>query len=144
MTKVHRNNAFSFFEWALPSPETFNHEIEVWKARWQGKVITMPKNLTESLDSCDYKLFPNVYTCLYWLLIIPFNTSATEYSHSCLKIVKSKLKSNMAEDRLNTLMLLYVHKDIVLDSNKVIDICANKYPRRKRFLNAMKEKSRKM
>ena len=126
MTKEHRDNDFSFFEWALPSPETFNQEIEVWKTRWQGQVITMTQNITESLDSCDYKLFLNVYACLYLLLIIPFSTAATKHSHSCLTIVKSKLKYNMGEERLNALMLLYVHKNTVLDYNKVIDIYANR------------------
>ena len=29
MKMEHRDNAFSFFEWALPTPETFNQEIEV-------------------------------------------------------------------------------------------------------------------
>ena len=139
MTKEHSDNTLSFFELALPFPETFNQEIEVWKARWQGKVITVPQNLTESLASCDYKLFPNVYTCLYLLLIIPVSTAATECSHSCLKIVKSKLQSNMGEEKLNALMLLYVHKDIGLDYNKAIDIYANRYPRRMIFLNPMKE-----
>ena len=137
--KEHRDNAFSLFEWALTSPETFNEEIEVWKARQLGQVITMPKDLTESLDSCDYKLLPNVFTCLYLLLKIPVSTAATECSHSFLKKEKSKLQSNMGEERLNALVLLYVHKDIVLDYNKLIDIYANRYPRSMGFLNPMKE-----
>ena len=139
MTKEHRDNAFSFCEWTLPSPETFNQDIEVSKGRWPWYIITMAQNLTESLDSCDYKLFPNVYTFLYLLLIIPVSTAATECSHYCLKIVKSKLQSNMGEEKLNALMPLYVHKDTVLDYIKVIDIYAIRYPRRMRFLNPMKE-----
>ena len=80
-----------------------------------------------------------MYTYLYLLLIIPVTTAATEHSHSCLKILKSKLQFNMGEERLNALMLLYVHTDIALDYNKVIDIYVNSYPRRMRFLNPMKE-----
>ena len=72
-------------------------------------------------------------------MIIPVSTSATECSHFCLKIVKSKLQANMGEEGLNALMLLYVHKDIVLDYEKVIDIYANRFPRRMRFLNPMKD-----
>ena len=133
------HSTFSFFEWALSSPETFNQEIDIWKTRWQGQVIIMTQNLTKSLDSCDYKLFPNVYTCLHLLLIIPVSNAATEHSHSCLKIVKSKLQSNMGKERLNALVLSYVHKDIVLDYKKVIDIYTNRYARRMRFLNPAKE-----
>ena len=31
MSCVHHDNIFQFFEWALPSPQTFNQELDVWK-----------------------------------------------------------------------------------------------------------------
>ena len=48
----------------------------------------------------------------------------------------------MGEGRLNALMLLYVHKDIELDYNKIIDRYAKKYPRRMRFSNPLQDKWR--
>ena len=71
---------------------------------------------------------------------MPVSTAAVERSHSNLKIVKSKLQSRMGEGRLNALMLLYIHKDIELDYNKIIDRYAKKYPHRMRFSNPLQDK----
>ena len=86
--------------------------------------------------------FPNVYTCLHVLLVMPVSTAAAERSHSSLKIVKSKLLSRIGEGRLNALMLLYVHKDIELDYNKIIDRYTKKYPCHMRFSNPLQDKWR--
>ena len=39
-------------------------------------------------------------------------------------------RSTMGEDRFNALMLLYVHKDIELNIDAIIDSYSLKYPRR--------------
>ena len=43
----------------------------------------------------------------------------------------------MGQDRLNALLLLYVHKDIVLDYEAVIDLYASRYPRRMVLVNPL-------
>ena len=35
MTDEHRDNTFKFFEGTLPSSQTFNQELEVWRKMWQ-------------------------------------------------------------------------------------------------------------
>ena len=52
-------------------------------------------------------------------MIIPVSTATVEQSHSGLKIVKSRLQSTRGEGRLNALMLLHVHKDIILDYGRI-------------------------
>ena len=42
----------------------------------------------------------------------------------------------MSETRLNSLILLFVHKDIKLDYDKIVDIFAAKVPRRMLFTDA--------
>ena len=121
LSNVERDEVSKFFDWVLPSPATFNQEIELWKTKWKVEGIELPNSLSQTLDVCNYKLFPNVYTCLHVLLVMPVSTAAVERSHSSLKIVKSKLQSRMGEGRLNALMLLYIHKDIILDYNRIID-----------------------
>ena len=140
MSNIERDQISNFFDWVLPSPATFNQEIELWKTKWKAEGILIPNSLSQTLDVCNYKLFPNVYTCLHVLSVMPVSTAAVERSHSSLKIVKSKLQSRMGEGRLNALMLLYVHKDIELDYNKIIDRYAKKYPRRMRFSNPLQDK----
>ena len=45
----------------------------------------------------------------------------------------------MGQQRLNALMLLYIHKDIQINYPKIIDIYANRYPRRMLFKNPLVE-----
>ena len=139
LSNAIRDDIFVVYEWALPAPQTFYQEVELWKTKWRTRGIHLPQTLKDSLNSCDERLFPNIYTCLHLLMIIPVSTATVERSHSGLKIVKSKLQSTMGEGRLNALMLLYVHKDITLDYGKIIDIYANRYPHRMRFLNPMQQ-----
>ena len=138
MSSVHRDSIFQFFEWALPSPQTFNQELDVWKQMWHDVVDDAPDTLQTSLAACEQKLFPNIFLCLYLLMVVPVSTAATEHSHSGLQIVKTKLQSTMGQQRLNALMLRYIHKDIQINYPKIIDIYANRYPRRM-FKNPLAE-----
>ena len=140
MTIAEKDNVCKAFEWALPSPLTFSQEVDLWKTKWQTPGIHVPNTLAESLESCDNRLFPNIYTCLHLLMVSPVSTAVVECSHSALKIVKSKMQSTMREGRLNALMMLYVHKDIKLNYNKIIAIYANKFPCRMRFSNPLEAK----
>ena len=73
------------------------------------------------------------------LMIAPI-TSATvhvEHSSSSLRLVKSGFRSTMREDRLNALLLLFVHKDIALDYDVIIDDDAKCNQRRMTFINPL-------
>ena len=62
---------------------------------------------------------------------IPVTTATNERSFSSLKLVKTYLRSTMAEDRLTGLAHLYINKDIKLDYEKVI----NEFGRKNRRLD---------
>ena len=53
-------------------------------------------------------------------MVVPVSTAATERSHSGLQIVKTKLQSTMGQQRLNALMLLYIHKDIQINYPNIL------------------------
>ena len=55
---------------------------------------------------------------------------------SALAYIKTELRSSMSETRLNNLILHFVHEDIKLDYNKVVDIFATRVPRRMLFVDA--------
>ena len=76
------------------------------------------------------KTYPNIATTLHILFITPVTIASTERAYSALKFIKSDRWSTMGQDRPNALLLLYVHKDIVLDYEAVNDIYASHYPRR--------------
>lgn len=77
--------------------------------------------------------FPNIEILLKILATLPLTTCCSERSFSALKYVKSYLRSTMNEDRLNALASLYIHKDISLDKEKVIEIFSKKNRKLKFF-----------
>ena len=68
------------------------------------------------------EIFPSVTRVLSILL----TTAATSAS---VERVNSK--------RVNTLLLMCIHRDIFLDYDKIIDIYASKYPRRMLLINPL-------
>jgi hypothetical protein len=97
----------------------------------------VPKTATEALEACNPSLFPNVHTMLRLLLVTPTTAATVERSHSSLRFVKTAYRSNMGEDRLNALLLLFIHKDIELNYEKVVDIFARRNSRRMLLLNPL-------
>ena len=97
MTDEHRANTLQFFEWALPSPQTFNQKLGCWRKMWQKASVGVPSKLVNSLEACNQKLFPNIYTCLHLLMIIQVSTAAIECNHSCLQVVKKDSINNGPE-----------------------------------------------
>ena len=71
------------------------------------------------------------------LLITPVTSASVERSNSALRFVKNDYRSTMSEDRLNALMLLYVHKDIAIDHGAIVDAFARREPRRMTFINPL-------
>ena len=51
-------------------------------------------------------------------------------ANSALQHLRTDSRSMMAEKRLNSLLVVCIHRDIFLDYDKVINIYASKYPRR--------------
>ena len=64
------------------------------------------------------------------LLVVPVAAATVERGNSALKYVKNELRSTMGQDRLNALILLYVHKDIALDYDAIINSFVSKHPRK--------------
>lgn len=93
----------------------------------------LPTTLVECLQTTNYSSFPNVVTMLKMLLITPVTSASVERSNSALRFVKSNSRSMMGEDRLNALLLLFIHKDIQLDYGKIVDVFANRHPRKMTF-----------
>ena len=59
--------------------------------------------------------------------------------NSTLQHLGSNFWSMMGKDHLNALSLVYIHQDIFLDYNKIIDIYPSKYPRRMLLINPRSE-----
>ena len=64
------------------------------------------------------------------------NEQQKVYFNSSLRFVKNVYRSSMREERLNALLLLFIHKDIPLDYAAIVDDYAKRgNQRRMAFVN---------
>ena len=52
---------------------------------------------------------------------LPVTSSEAERSFSAMKILKNRLRSTLVDERLKGLALMYIHEDIDIDPEAVID-----------------------
>ena len=91
----------------------------------------------EELAACNKGLYTKLHTILRLLMIGPVTSATVERSNSLLHFVKSCFRRTMREDRLNALSLLFIHKDVALDYNVIIDDYAKRNKRRMKFINPL-------
>ena len=89
------------------------------------------------------EIFPNVTQCYP---NFKYSTNSSSYQcksrkiEFCFRHVKADFRSMIGEERLNALLLLYIHRDISLDFDKIIDMYASRYPKRMLLINPLSEK----
>ncbi|KAJ8682083.1 hypothetical protein QAD02_017875 [Eretmocerus hayati] len=109
-------------------------EIEIWYAKWLREGYEPTFSAVDFLQHCDEDIFPTVHTLLRILVTIPYTAASAERSFSTLKRVKSWLRSTMGESRLVGLALMNVHRDIMLDLERVLDRYASMRRHRHEFM----------
>ncbi|CAC5413021.1 unnamed protein product [Mytilus coruscus] len=132
------NDIYDYYNADMPSPETFRQEMRIWKSFWENQP-DKPESITSTLTdvrACSI-LFPNIMKVLFLLALTSVMSSSTERANSSLKLIKNDLRSTMKEDRINALFLLYVHRDIKLDYDKIIDDYAMRNPRKMVLMNPL-------
>ena len=123
-----------------PSPATFHHKIIMWKTLWKpASSAAAPDAIASLLEDkrVSRATFPNVYTLLHLLLLIPVTSATVEWTNSALKFVKTERRSRMGECRLDAVVLLFADKDIEVDLGKVLGIFMPKRARRMTLSNPL-------
>ena len=95
-------------------------ELSLWNEYFKNSE-RVPKNALELLNSCDSSLFPNIHILLRIFITIPVTTSTAERSFSTLRRLKTYLRNNMNDARLNGLAKLNIHREIQVDVEEVIN-----------------------
>ena len=72
------------------------------------------------IDNDMDRAFPNLAILYRIDLTNPISSAKAERTFSCLKLIKSFLRSSMGEERLSNLALLCIERDIKIDIDKVI------------------------
>jgi len=106
---------------------------------WGNVAQERPNTLSDTLaDSRSCRImYPNITKIIHLLLLTSVTSCTVETVNSSLRFVKSCFRGAMSEDRFNALVLLFVHKDIELDMDAVIDMYARRHPRRMILLNPL-------
>ena len=60
-----------------------------------------------------HKVYPNLYALVKICATVPITSSQCERTHCKVALVKNAIRSSMADDRLEHLVLLNVEQDIV-------------------------------
>ncbi|KAF2879797.1 hypothetical protein ILUMI_26372 [Ignelater luminosus] len=85
----------------LPHPLSLSKEISLWKELWRDREH-LPQTTAEAHQETN-EFFPNIKILLQILRTLPVSTCSVERSFSLLKLIKSYLRTTMAEDRLMNL-----------------------------------------
>jgi hypothetical protein len=131
---LHQGGPIQLDSLDCPNPSSLQQEITLWKKLWDNEA-ELPSTITATLQhqlSCP-RMYPNVTTILKLLLLAPVTAASVERSNSALKFIKSDLRSTMTSTRFNALILMFVHKDITINIDKIIDSFAQAQPRKLLF-----------
>ena len=114
--------AVELYKDIIPETDSLEVQLEMWAGKWDDvKVEDCPSTALETLDQVDPLFLPTIHALLQILATLPVTTCTAERSLSTLKYVKNYLRTTMTEDRLTGLALLYIHKDLEIDVNDVIN-----------------------
>ena len=135
MTELYKKLTNNFFD-RLPQLLELFGELE----RWRNECIDLMNKpnyinlwMNDLLTKCDPIIYPNIHYLLVFLATFSVTTSSAERALSSLKHIKTYCRSTMAENRLNGFAAAFIHKNVVIDANKILDLFVKKHPRRLNF-----------
>ena len=85
------------------------------------KEVTLISTLCDIMNtiSVSKTMLSEVFKLLRIFLTIPVTTATAERIFSTLRRLKNYLRSTMGQQRLNNMMLLHIHKDLIDDINNI-------------------------
>ena len=123
--KLSESEIFEYYQSDLSSFSSFSQEIHLRKQNWPNEKnirTTTSETLKYFITKNTKEIFPNVTRVLGILLTTTATSASVERANSALRHIKTDFRSMMGEERLNALLLVYIHRDIFLDYDKIIDI----------------------
>ena len=97
----------------------------------QKFVRAKPHNLQKTKSATSNSVSPNMFRSVHLLMLISVTSVGVERADLVIKLVKTVMRGTVPQDRLNALVLLNVHKEILLDIQSNIDKYSRKHPRRR-------------
>ena len=99
----------------------------VVQAVWQSWLAWY---LMKSLVPADPDSFPNIRILLVLACTLPVTSAETERSFSVFRLIKSHLRSQIADTRFSALTLMKIHYSKYIDFPKFADRFIKEHPKR--------------
>lgn len=103
------------------------------------KFSAVPNTVCLALSETNQDVFPNVHYLLTVLGVLPLTTCEAERTISCLRRLKTYMRSTMTQDRLTGLALMHIHRELSLhaDVDEIVQSFATEHPRRMKLYNIL-------
>ena len=123
----------------LPYPSSLESEFHCWHIKWKEYEkshgpSSLPTMLSHTVPHAS-SLFPNIRILLLILCTLPVTSCSSEKSFSGLERIKTNLRSTMSNDRLSSLSLLHLYRDIDINVSYIVYEFARRHPRRLKLSN---------
>ncbi|XP_052809147.1 zinc finger MYM-type protein 1-like [Mya arenaria] len=116
---------YEAYEPDLPKTrQEFSEEVRRWNLRWQLN-DAKPSTLLATLNKTSEAAYPCIYIILQILLTMPATSASCERSFSSMRRIKTYLRSTMTGERLSSLGVLHIHRDVEIDIIKIINAFAS-------------------
>lgn len=104
------------------SAQEFIDEFERWKIKWSKYPLNeRPRNAIATLQAQFLPFYPNITKLLVLFATLPISTASAERSFSCMKLLKTYIRSTMGQERLSGLAMMQIHREKVPQPCAVID-----------------------
>ena len=90
----------------------------------------VPDTCTAALQATQPSMWPIIHRILWLACTFPFSSCECERSISCIRRLKTYMRSTMGQQRLTALALLHTHYDMEIDFDAVVTRFLTKYPSR--------------
>jgi hypothetical protein len=102
------------------------HDVEAdfnrWQFRWQDVPDSeRPSDCLSALAACSQTFYPHIHSLLQIFASLPVSTATPERTFSAMKVLKTYLRSRLTDDNMQGLSMAYIHKDIPVNIDDVID-----------------------
>ena len=100
----------------MPNPDVIDLELKLWKRKWsevekEDRLVSLVK----AVKHCDKLKFPNVFTLIKIGCTLSVTSAECERSFSAMRRLRTWLRSTMKSDRLSSLAIMNIHRNVEVD-----------------------------
>ena len=115
----------------LPNPDVIDLELKLWKIKWsEVEKSDRPASLAKAIKCCDKLKLPNIFTLIKIGCTLPVISAECERSFSAMRRLRTWLRSTMKSDRLSSLAIMNIHKNVEVDYKEAVKLFFTLSPRK--------------